>query len=53
MTARLKAQLRPLHDVEEHYRQAGSLVQIDGRQPVEAVTEALLDALEPVAPERS
>ena len=53
VTARLKAQLRPLHEVAEHYRQAGSLVQIDGRQPVGAVTEALLDALEPVAPERS
>jgi adenylate kinase len=51
--ARLAAQLPPLREVADHYAHAGTLVRIDGRQPVDAVTRDLLDALEPVAPERT
>lgn len=51
--ARLASQLPPLREVAEHYAQAGTLVRIDGRQPVDAVTGDLLEALQPVAPERT
>jgi adenylate kinase len=41
--ARLDAQLPPLREVVDHYRRAGVLAPVDGRLPVDAVTEALLD----------
>ena len=43
--ARLDAQLPPFREVVDHYRRAGVLLPVDGRQPVEAVTEALIDRL--------
>jgi adenylate kinase len=43
--ARLDAQLPPLLEVVDHYRRAGILLPVNGRQPVEAVTDALLDRL--------
>ena len=49
--ARLGTQLPPLQAVADHYRRLGVLTRVDGRQPVEAVTEALLEALRPAAPE--
>jgi adenylate kinase len=51
--ARLAAQLPPLGEVADHYERSGTLVRIDGRQPVDAVTRDLLAALQPVAPERT
>ena len=51
--ARLAAQLPPLQEVADHYARAGTLVRVDGRQPVDAVTRDLIDALQPVAPERT
>ena len=43
--ARLDAQLPPFWEVVDHYRRAGVLLPVDGRRPVEAVTEALMDRL--------
>jgi adenylate kinase len=43
--ARLETQLPPFREVVDHYRRAGVLVSVDGSQPVEDVTEALLDRL--------
>jgi adenylate kinase len=43
--ARLAKQLAPLGEVVGHYRAAGILTTVDGRQPVEAVTEQVLAAL--------
>ncbi len=43
--ARLAAQLPPFHEVVGYYRQAGVLAPVNGDQPVEAVTSALLDTL--------
>ena len=43
--ARLDAQLPPFREVVEHYRRAGVLLPVDGRQSVEAVSEELLDRL--------
>ena len=37
--------LPPLHDVVDHYRRAGVLVAVNGDQPVELVTDALLERL--------
>lgn len=52
VNARLGSQLAPLTEVVDHYRRAGTLTRVDGRQPVERVTEALLEVLEaPAAPE--
>jgi adenylate kinase len=44
IAARLAAQLAALNDVVGYYRERGLLRTIDGRQPVAAVTEALLAA---------
>ncbi len=46
--ARLEKQLGALGDVIEHYRKAGLLSAVDGRQPIPAVTGALLDCIEPL-----
>jgi len=46
--ARLEKQLGALADVVEHYRVAGRLHAVDGRRPIAAVTNDLLDAIEPI-----
>ncbi len=46
--ARLEKQLGALADVVEHYRAAGVLQVVDGRRPIAAVTNDLLDAIEPI-----
>ena len=43
--ARLATQLPPLYEVLDHYERAGKLLTVDGDQPIEAVTDALLDRL--------
>lgn len=43
--ARLAVQLAPLAEVVAHYRARGILRAVDGRQPIEAVTEQVLAAL--------
>jgi adenylate kinase len=44
--ARMKEQIPPLLDVVEHYRQAGVLQVVDGREPISDVSDRLLRALE-------
>jgi adenylate kinase len=44
--ARMKEQIPPLLDVVDYYREAGVLQAIDGREPISAVSERLLRALE-------
>jgi adenylate kinase len=46
--ARLDKQLGALADVVEHYRSAGVLRTVDGLRPIAAVTNDLLDAIEPI-----
>jgi adenylate kinase len=46
--ARLEKQLGALQDVVGHYRAAGVLQAVDGRRPIAAVTNDLLDAIEPI-----
>jgi adenylate kinase len=46
--ARLDKQLGALADVLDHYRAAGVLQSVDGRRPIAAVTNDLLDCIEPV-----
>ncbi len=46
--ARLEKQLGAMEDVVEHYRAAGTLQVVDGRRPIAAVTNDLLDCIEPV-----
>ena len=46
--ARLGKQLGALADVVDHYRSAGVLQTVDGRRPIAAVTNDLLDCIEPV-----
>lgn len=46
--ARLEKQLGALGDVVDHYRTAGVLRTVDGRRPIAAVTNDLLDCIEPV-----
>ncbi len=43
--ARLAKQLAPLAEVVAYYRAAGILTAVDGRQPIQAVTEQVLSAL--------
>lgn len=43
--ARMAQQVPPLLDVVDHYRSNGVLVTVDGRQPIDAVTDALLAAV--------
>lgn len=42
--ARMAQQVPPLLDVVDHYKRQGVLVTVDGRQEIDAVTEALLRA---------
>lgn len=52
--ARLEQQLPPMYDVIDHYTTQGVLVAVDGGQPIEAVTDALLRAVaHPAGPGRS
>lgn len=52
--ARLAQQLPPMYEVIDYYTTQGVLVAVDGAQPVEAVTEALLSAIaHPARPGRS
>jgi adenylate kinase len=46
--ARLDKQLGALGDVVDHYRSAGLLQTVDGRRPIAAVTNDLLDCIEPM-----
>lgn len=46
--ARLEKQLGALADVVDHYRTADVLQTVDGRRPIAAVTNDLLDCIEPV-----
>jgi adenylate kinase len=43
--ARMQQQLGPLHDVVDYYGERGILTAVNGLQPIEDVTTALLDAL--------
>jgi adenylate kinase len=50
--ARMEQQLGPLQDVTDYYRGQGILIAVDGLQPIEDVTAALLEALGwPAAPQ--
>jgi adenylate kinase len=44
--ARMKEQIPPLLEVVDYYRKAGVLQEVDGREPISAVSERLLRALE-------
>lgn len=46
--ARLEKQLSALGEVVDHYRAAGLLRSVDGRRPIAAVSNDLLDCIEPV-----
>jgi adenylate kinase len=43
--ARLSKQVPPMLEVVDHYDRAGVVTRVDGRQPIEAVKRAILDAL--------
>ena len=38
-------QVPPLLEVVDHYRRRGILTTVDGRQPIDAVTDSLMAAL--------
>jgi adenylate kinase len=44
--ARMKEQIPPLMEVVDYYRDAGVLQPVDGREPISAVSERMLRALE-------
>lgn len=46
--ARLAKQLGAMEEVVDHYRTAGLLQSVDGRRPIAAVSNDLLDCIEPV-----
>lgn len=51
--ARMKEQIPPLMEVVDYYRDAGVLQVVDGREPISAVSERMLRALETTpAPQR-
>jgi adenylate kinase len=43
--ARLAKQIPPMLEVVDHYERAGKVTRIDGRQPIDAVTRAILEQL--------
>jgi adenylate kinase len=49
--ARMTEQIGPLLEVVDHYRRAGVLQTVDGREPITAVSDAILAALD--TPERA
>ena len=54
--ARMSEQIPPLLEVVEHYRDAGVLQTVDGREPIQDVSERVLTAIDeaiPVAPVRA
>jgi adenylate kinase len=50
---RMSEQIPPLTEVVDHYRAAGILATVDGRQPIEGVTRDVLAAAGDGAPERA
>ena len=46
--ARLEHQLGAMAEVVDYYREAGTLQVVDGRRPIAAVSDDLLDCIEPV-----
>jgi adenylate kinase len=44
--ARMSKQIPPLLDVVDHYRRAGILRTVDGRRPIDAVSGAVIEALD-------
>jgi adenylate kinase len=48
--ARMAQQVPPLEDVADHYRDAGILRTVDGRQGIDGVSRDLVEALESAAP---
>jgi adenylate kinase len=48
--ARLDKQVGPMLEVIEHYRRAGVMDRVDGRQPIEAVAADILDRIRAAAP---
>jgi adenylate kinase len=49
--ARMSEQIPPLLDVVEHYRDAGVLQTVDGREPIQQVSERVLAAIDAALPE--
>jgi adenylate kinase family enzyme len=49
---RLAEQLPPLNEVVDHYRRAGILAAVDGRQSIEDVTREVLRAADEAAERR-
>src|SRR5262245_55944453 len=47
--ARMQQQIPPLLDVVDHYRGSGVLGTVDGRLPIEQVSEAVIGALDGAA----
>jgi len=43
--ARLAKQVVPMLEVIEHYEQRGIVQHVDGRQPIDAVTDKILEGL--------
>jgi adenylate kinase len=50
--ARMKEQIPPLLEVVDHYRDAGVLQEVDGREPISDVSERMLRALQAAPPGR-
>ena len=50
--ARLDKQVPPMLEVVEHYERAGIVERLDGTQPIEAVTAAILASIDAAAPSR-
>jgi adenylate kinase len=44
--ARMAEQIKPLLDVVEHYRTRGILAAVDGREPIDAVSRQIIDAVD-------
>jgi adenylate kinase family enzyme len=49
----MEQQIPPLLDVVDHYRSAGILATVDGRQPIEGVTRDVIAAAADGAPEHA
>jgi adenylate kinase len=50
---RMEQQIPPLMDVVDHYRSAGILATVDGRQPIDGVSHDVIAAAADGAPERA
>jgi adenylate kinase len=51
--ARMREQIPPLLEVIEHYRDAGVLQVVDGRQPIAALSENIIAAVETPVPDHA